>query len=129
MCSFNYPTPPYLYRCIYDRLHQVLTTYGLTLASFQNGRLGSHKNSHQKTNPDPSGDDSGPHLPIWSYIWYLFALVATAESLYHSICCSLHRLGIHLQCANSKPRRSDFRGCKEVENMEILLRLLSYVPD
>lgn len=97
--------------------------------NFKNGGVGSHKNSHQETNPDPGGDDSGLHISIWSYIRYYLVLVAPPESLHHHICCSLHWLGIHLESANSKRRRSDFGGCKEVENVEILLRLLSYVPD
>ena len=96
---------------------------------FKNGRVGSDKNSHQKTNPDPSGNESGLHISIWSCIGHLLVLVASTESLHHHFCCSLHRLGIHLESTNSKPRRSDFGGCKKVENMEILLRLLSYVPD
>ena len=121
------PTPPHF-------LPMYTSSGGITLGGdrpfrFQNDRLGSDKNSHQKTNPDPSGDDSGLHISIWSYIWYLLALVSTTESLHHHFCCSLHRLGIHLESENSKPRRSDFRDSKEMEIVEILLRLLSYAPD
>lgn len=128
------PTPP-LFLLVYTNSGG--SPWGLLISCkrsyrpfrFQNDRVGSDKNSRQKTNPDPSGDDSGLRISIWSYIWYLLALVSTTESLHHHFCCSLHRLGIHLESANSKPWRSDFRDSKEMEIVEILLRLLSYAPD
>lgn len=72
-------------------------------------------------NLDFGGDDFGLYIFIWLYIWYYFVFVVFFEFLYYYICCFLYWLGIYFEFVNFKLWRLDFGGCKEVENVEILL--------
>ncbi|KAJ7360181.1 hypothetical protein OS493_018173 [Desmophyllum pertusum] len=73
------------------------------------GRVGSDKNSHQKATADPSGDDSGVHVSVWSYIWYVFALGASIESLHH------HFAVLYLGWAFILNPRTPSRGGRTIE--------------